>query len=922
MATNNSEWGITTDIYDIVESVDNLKKRYVDDENETTLVVGIFGFLGDIESKKIQSSTITAGELGNEMFPSRAKLTKNVLTHATYSDITNINAIPADITLNFGIRLDDLDTYMVDDKFTIDCTSPIFVGDYEFHLDYDIIITRAKTKINSTNLAESYTYSAQYKLYDDDGNKLDNRLSKITNQYLITPFVMRIDNFYYLIMQVTVHQYSIEKTIDKLVTDSIIINKTYTFVYENQLANFDVYLTDNGETYKLRPFPWGSDPGDVEDYCWYIFLNDNTIRITFDNQSHIPGLNSDLTIVAYTSLGESGNFEYTKIDNTSVGFYFDLSSSDLGYNKVNCFAVAVTDSKNGKDRKTKEELQKLIPKAALARGNITNDTDVNNYFNLIENENNRLKPQKKEDNQLNRIWYVYFVLKDILGNIIPTNTIKIHIDLNSGFWYKSPDGRIIIPAGSAIKYNAELKIGELIDIGDIPNPTDFELFFDDEYYYYVTIYNIVLDRDPLYAAFYITSMNVDTYYSFIWVNTNANTQFVANKVNYQRNLLTDQYRYRFTYSIAQSILEDFGLYTVDYTQIEIEDDDGNTTYQTKEVISLNLKCVLVLYKDKTPYRWKECTFDSDKYVNDGNFIYNFYVDLFTDNGLDDQNSIKINDLNVAGSSSDTNYGYFRPNTEAYMYILARFDGINHDSIERGIGKYCLDNIAPGYNDYIVTNIYEIKGGIDFYQNYTGFLNTKVTALDKVGLNFNISGIPVVGGQYINIDLDESEDNADFIMDAIAEKKDYIDYCLELLENNMDIDFKFFNSYGPSINYRTEEEELIGHIDISLNFEVKLRSTSDIYTKDNIIARIKEIVEDIYDLGDLHIPNLITTITNEFSDRIEYIEFIGFNNFGPGIQHIVQDLSEDPHIPPEFINIRNLYDENTKSLKPAVNIDLV
>ena len=104
----HSEWDISTDVYSIVEMVDNLKKKYVEDENETTLALGIFGFLGDIEAKKIQTSTIMAGELGNEMFPARARLTKNVLAHAIYANIDGINATPARMTVNIGVRESDL----------------------------------------------------------------------------------------------------------------------------------------------------------------------------------------------------------------------------------------------------------------------------------------------------------------------------------------------------------------------------------------------------------------------------------------------------------------------------------------------------------------------------------------------------------------------------------------------------------------------------------------------------------------------------------------------------------------------------------------------------------------------------------------------------------------------------------------------
>ena len=58
MSTNNSNtnWVPSSDIYDILGMVKDTKARFVDNQDESTLAVGIFGFLGDLEAKKIQSA--------------------------------------------------------------------------------------------------------------------------------------------------------------------------------------------------------------------------------------------------------------------------------------------------------------------------------------------------------------------------------------------------------------------------------------------------------------------------------------------------------------------------------------------------------------------------------------------------------------------------------------------------------------------------------------------------------------------------------------------------------------------------------------------------------------------------------------------------------------------------------------------------
>ena len=101
----NSDWNPTTDIYDITKSITSVKKRYIDDQDETTLSLGIYGFLSDIIAKEIQTDVIMTGLLGNEMFPGRAQLSKNVLAHAVYNSILDVNATPAKITINIATAI-------------------------------------------------------------------------------------------------------------------------------------------------------------------------------------------------------------------------------------------------------------------------------------------------------------------------------------------------------------------------------------------------------------------------------------------------------------------------------------------------------------------------------------------------------------------------------------------------------------------------------------------------------------------------------------------------------------------------------------------------------------------------------------------------------------------------------------------------
>ena len=50
----NSDWNINSDIYDIASNINDLQKRYIEDEDETTLSLGVFGLIQKLRKFKHQ----------------------------------------------------------------------------------------------------------------------------------------------------------------------------------------------------------------------------------------------------------------------------------------------------------------------------------------------------------------------------------------------------------------------------------------------------------------------------------------------------------------------------------------------------------------------------------------------------------------------------------------------------------------------------------------------------------------------------------------------------------------------------------------------------------------------------------------------------------------------------------------------------
>ena len=152
-------------IYNIHQTINDIAKVYVPNESEDTLALGLFGYIADIASLQIQNDIILNSELGNELWPSRAKYEKNVIAHSIIQNITDINAKPAIIQVYLGIEEEKLDKLFIDDVFTIDKEYIFRIGKFDFHLEYDLLLQRYiianQQCVYSTHIISSRIYTLQ-----------------------------------------------------------------------------------------------------------------------------------------------------------------------------------------------------------------------------------------------------------------------------------------------------------------------------------------------------------------------------------------------------------------------------------------------------------------------------------------------------------------------------------------------------------------------------------------------------------------------------------------------------------------------------------------------------------------------------------------------------------------------------------------
>ena len=844
---------MSTDIYELSGFMEELKSKHIDLPSET-LMMSTFGYLNSMGATILQNATRMASEYSNEAIPVKAKFEKNLIAHALSLGIDKIQASPAYMQIIIGLPEDRLIANMKNDVFTLDKDFKIMVEGYEYHLDYDIVITRNKLSDNE------YTYTAIYDMTEK------NPLSTVSNPYFPSLAVYDLTNITMVFLPCAIRQVEYKTVFRKILSDNPLENKIINFEFENQLAAFNVSVNENGSTTKLVPVFDGLYDQTVSKYCNYSYIDSSTIRVKFDKNSYQPKLNADVTINLYTTHGAECNFAY-KDD-----IILSISSERFSYNDIFMLIRPTGDSDYGIDKKTIDDIKKIIPREALSRGSVTNTTDLNNFFNSINDSNGKLYIYKKTDNQLERAYFAYLVLK-YENIVIPTNTIDITV-LRNQFNYIGATN-YILNAGNKFHYRK----GEHATVVTDNTITDQEL--EDTGFLYMNPFMIVVNKSPFYVSYYLNIMNNDRLLNFDYINRNSRVQFMATTINWKREFFTDRNTYKLNITMMQNMNNNFELITYN---------DDKTIKECKITV------YAVIYSKGVPLAYKE----ANLVAIGESYTFDFEAKFTTDDTIDHNTRMKLSNVCKAGTNIVSDQ-YFDSTVD--MKIFSLIDDGNSSTIDE------IDLIVPGLDGQTLTNTYSVIDGVDLFKNYTDIMSSNIIVgkNEDVNLVYRMSKVPMIRATYINTELRMSN-----FIKALEKRRVYIQYCTGVLEDNFRIDFKFFNTYGPSYCYEISSGRNIDRINLEFTFRAKLVTINDKYILDYILADIKNYIEDIGELTDIHIPNIITEITNKYRERLVYFGFLDINGHGPGFQHVYKVDYKSPRIVPEFLNV-NTRDDNTPSI---------
>ena len=183
--------------------------------------------------------------------------------------------------------------------------------------------------------------------------------------------------------------------------------------------------------------------------------------------------------------------------------------------------------------------------------------------------------------------------------------------------------------------------------------------------------------------------------------------------------------------------------------------------------------------------------------------------------------------------------------------------------------------------------------------------------DAYSYYFHIQNVPLIKYDYFR-----DEAMVEFFCSELVRRKSYIDQAIMNLEDSFGMDFKFFNTYGPSKMYTLDNAtNYLNRVNLSLTFRLGLQVNYDENIVQYITDDVKTFVENINEIDSIHMSNLVSDITAKYEESITFFEFIDFNGYGPGEQHLYAMPMPDDVRTPELVNVNIILPE----MRPDINI---
>ena len=238
--------------------------------------------------------------------------------------------------------------------------------------------------------------------------------------------------------------------------------------------------------------------------------------------------------------------------------------------------------------------------------------------------------------------------------------------------------------------------------------------------------------------------------------------------------------------------------------------------------------------------------------------------------------------------------------------------------------------------YSLVNIYESEQDIKFFINLDSIVNSKLitTIANNGDYQFRTVSVPMIKYTYI------MSNDPTTIFDSFNSYLKLIEENLYRLENNFDIDMKFFNTYGKSQWFKLSDgrdKENLSKTNINMDLRIKTSvpiTTSEVTKVKNFITNYIEQI-NLTSTSSIYMSNIIRALEEKF-DFIIFVQFNGINDMGSQYQVIENQMPNIYNMErtvlqeyvPEFININKdtvtaaRSSNGNSGFKPNINIEFI
>lgn len=878
--------------------IEEVAPNYFNVDDISMLKTGLFGYINEVLANSVEDSLHMQTILSKEIFPNKAVLPDSIYAYSALADFTDFYAHGAEVPIVMMIpkaellKFAKLNPITNNMELVISKNSQLVIDNkIPFIFDYDIKIICRYSK-------NDYIISAQYVM------DVKNEISSINSPFISS--VVLNDDVY---LRLNARQLKRNLKSFNIYSNDVAENISFEVEYDERLAGFNVLYKPNAyteETELLSKHLVNSViPENSKKFCLYSMSSTNKITISFSTHPSYfrPSFNSELIVETFTTIGEEGNFEYDGENNTltlvGVDESIDLSS-------INAHANVIGNSTKGKNQPTLAEIKQLVMKEFSTRKNIITEIDLERYFEG-KTGNSGIYFCKKRDDIIRRMYTAFILLRNQNKEVIPTNTLDTIVYQDEFDNYVKGNPVLTLKAGTIFEGCQGMDTFKKVD-----GKYDWQTLIQKDSnlvttypgseadkrtnYLYGTPYLIKVNTNPLFMSYYLNSIYEDNSLAYVDMDPNSYEEFIMSKLSITRNAVKEDYytltthvnttvdiSNMFTTTIGPNGTEVItGINPLSENDIQlygIFEEDGNVTGYIKFEPTRKEKNT-VYYKAKLA---------TDDYIN-------------TDDCINIVNSV----FSPSASIENLRSGFSLGNDRVKMYLCVYYNGYNYANRKR------FNKQIPNMNNYTLCNTYITENNIQLFKNLNSIMNSTVNmriseTKEHSGFYYKFRKVPLIRYMYM-----ENDDNMREIVSILTNTKDMLTEVIPNMENNFNLDSKFYNTYGESKYFTIGRQKTsldMTSISLTLNVKLNMEVNSDIVEElKNYIVNYIESANNT-ETGFLYISNLTRSLEQEFSE-INYIEFVGFNDYDASqqiIENNFTDLSKMTreqviNFVPEYLNI--------------------